>query len=748
MLSLIFNEKERSMPDLDDFYNKITEMNQKSLKDLESCFENLKDYISRLEPVKLLTQLSLTFLTVPKGEFIDESHDTWKWSRWIEFLAGYLVSRNYPIESEKYIDGKTIEEVERLLDSYFQSISNYIFTSVSKKDNNLEESLLITSVKNYSLFVRGDTYPHKFFELAEDLYSHHDCWFIKNLGFTIKQAIDISISIRNEYAVMINELKDYTELEAKKHVDELIKKGKACENDRSRLEINAACYLYYGNSDSLFYFTVDELSAFSGFEKKVCERYLDRMSQEFGYRNPMFLNTFEDALSAPWDYNTLYERPIIRYEEKYFVPVFSLFPTVLFNTFHYDLLEDSSYEETYNRKRGSWLEVRTANCLRRIFPDDEILINPKYPNNEEFSDVLVLHDRKIFIINCKSKRLKYESRIGHSFTAIKEDFEKGIKDSFKQGVRARDYLNDNENSQIIANGYPLIVDINQVTNIFLMSVTLSSYQNLATRLANIEPALKLFTDNQYPWAISLFDLEIICELIDYPSVFIHYTKRRLQLEKTHFRVSADEIDLLGFYIHRGLYFKSDIFENINGLYLFSYSDEIDKFMFDKYELGKNPIKPKLKFPSGFEDYIVQVEKLESAYKTDCIMRLLDLDYQSREFFMESMEQIKDKTRNDSGLHSFSMDVKSGEFGISFVSMDAGGNIEELFRQTDAFAIMKKHKTKINEWIGFGWDLNSKKVVDVAIFLSYEPFDDPILDKIAEEKLRKGQFIEIPNDDRK
>ena len=103
------------------------------------------------------------------------------------------------------------------------------------------------------------------------------------------------------------------------------------------------------------------------------------------------------------------------------------FTSVLFNTFHYDLIEDSSYSEIYNKKRGVWLEKKTADCFKRIFPSEKVLLNPQYPNGEEYSDVLVLHDRKIYIVQCKSKRLRYESEIWNNYEILKDDIGKIIE---------------------------------------------------------------------------------------------------------------------------------------------------------------------------------------------------------------------------------------------------------------------------------------------------------------------------------
>ncbi|MBL7204008.1 MAG: hypothetical protein ISS63_06705 [Desulfobacteraceae bacterium] len=142
------------------------------------------------------------------------------------------------------------------------------------------------------------------------------------------------------------------------------------------------------------------------------------------------------------------------------------------NTFHYDLITDEDNKDEYNFIRGKWLEKRTAESLKPIFGSDNVILNSEYPNKEELSDVLVLYDRKIFIIQCKSKALRYESKIGEDYEVLKSDIRKGIKESFDQALKARRYLLETEHPKLIHNNMRLTVDTNQVTDVFLISITL------------------------------------------------------------------------------------------------------------------------------------------------------------------------------------------------------------------------------------------------------------------------------------
>lgn len=733
--------------DLTKFYEDLRKTNIKADEDIKTNFANLSTYLKEVDPIKLLSQLALTFLSVPEDKFIEESSDTFKWARWIEFLAGYIVSHVYPQNARSNIDGRDLEKIEKLLDEYFRSVSVFLTTSrisngaPDKTDKEVES--VVQSAKIHSLYVRGESYPYFLQETAKKIYTPHDTWFSKNLGFTISEALLISESIINEHNRRINDEKQPCLERAQKHVNKLITEGKANEKDKKDLEMKFGCYYYFGNADNILSFTLDDLVRFSEQPKEKCEQYLSRLSQKFGYKNPKYRNSYENPHTAPWDYNTLYERPIISYGDRYFIPLPSLFNEVLLHTFYYDLINDNRYWKNEGEKKyGGWLEQETANLLKNVFPEDEIFINPLYPDGNELCDVLVLHDRKVFIFQCKTKKLRYEAKIGRDYNLIKDDLSKSVKESFEQASRAREHFFNNQQTKIKVFRGEIVVDSRQISEIFPVSITLGDYQNLTTRLANINPTLNLFSDNQYPWAVSLLDLRIISELIDYPSMFIHYVKRRLAIERTNFELKADETDLLGFYLSQGLYFETDEFKKMNGVALTGFSDNIDKFFFEKYECGKNPKKPKQKMPAQFEEYLQNIESLESPYKTDCAIRLLELGYQGKEMFINAAEQAKERAVKDNGLHSFSTVINNNSLGLSFIAMNANGNLEKLFKQVFPFAVMKKYTTRCKEWVGFGWDKNSKKLIDVAVFLSFDWQEDPEIDKIAKGNLKPGQMVNI------
>jgi hypothetical protein len=147
-------------------------------------------------------------------------------------------------------------------------------------------------------------------------------------------------------------------------------------------------------------------------------------------------------------------------------------------------------------------------------------------------------------------------------------------------------------------------------------------------------------------------------------------------------------------------------------------------------------------PNGFSDFLADVERARNDYAINCALSLLDLGTQGRTRFMELVGQTKERSRQDKSLHSFSAVLKDGRCGHSFLSYNAAGDYMQLFSQTAAFAMLKKYQSKCDQWVGFGWDLTSARMVNVAFFVSQPWSYDERMEQLVRDKLKPGQRIEI------
>lgn len=712
---------------------------------LQESFDDLETFLARYDPISLLSQLTLTFMFTPENEFQSESSDVFEWQRYIELLAGIALGRPLPSRPTDPIDGPVLTQLHTLIEKYFNEVSKQLAFEAHPNSENPDKDFLLIEAKIESLYVRGDAYPHQFFTFAQGLYGSHDQWFTAKYGFTIEEAIRLAKAIGTEYSERVNRSGENARAAARRRAEELIAEGEFPEDQRRDLEKGIFCALHFGQADSLLAFSADELAQCSGGSPETCKRFLGRMSQPFGYRNPAFPNTFIEAAKAPWDYNTLSERPLVSHDGKYWLFVPPLLVSSVFNTFFFDLMGDDEYRPIFEKARGAYVERKTAEFVCRVFPEMTFL-NPTFPNGEELADAIVLHDHKVLIFQCKSKALTRLARIGGNFDALRKDVQNAIADAFQQCVRARKHLKEHKPATFRVGGCQCSLDADQVNEIYLICVTAMPLQTLAARLANTNSTLGLFPDNEYPWSLSLGDLDVVTQVLRTPARFLHYAQRRRQVEATPFRLNADEMDYLGFYLLNGMRLEAEEFKGMDAVGLSGFSDDLDRWVYETFELDRPVDPPQIVMTDAFSNFLRDIESSSDEYRTDCAIALLDLSTAGRNKFIEMVTQTKEQSKHDGCLHSFSLVLAGGKRGLSFVSLDSKEKAGQLFMQSSGFAMAKKYDAKCDEWVGFGWDISSAKSVDVSFFISQPWTYDAEIEKVLKSVLRPGRRIELGDSD--
>src|SRR5262249_26535669 len=147
--------------------------------------------------------------------------------------------------------------------------------------------------------------------------------------------IRISKAIDKECGERFNRSIQQARTNAHAKAAEMIAGKQIVEDQRADLEARIACVLHFEQAKDTLAFTAEELSDFAQVPKQTAACFLERMSQEFGYHNASFPNSFNDPTKAGWDYNTLNERPIVARDGRYWLFVGPLLRSALFTTFYF-----------------------------------------------------------------------------------------------------------------------------------------------------------------------------------------------------------------------------------------------------------------------------------------------------------------------------------------------------------------------------------------------------------------------------
>jgi hypothetical protein len=245
------------------------------------------------------------------------------------------------------------------------------------------------------------------------------------------------------------------------------------------------------------------------------------------------------------------------------------------------------------------------------------------------------------------------------------------------------------------------------------------------------------------WAVALGDLDIVTDVCHSPARFLQYIRRRLLLEQGDIRVHGDEMDLLGFFLTQGLWMKDERFAEANLLAISGFSNQVDEYVFRRWDCKEITERPAIERPDGFYSLIEGIEKLNQLHRTDCAITLLELSSSSSEKLMNIVKLTKQKTREDNKSHSASLQGESQEGlpGISFQSFPADTNPDFAHKRTAGFGIIKKYAERRETWVALGWLQNTNSSVNEACWLSFPWRYQDQLEEAA-RSLRSGQAKQI------
>jgi|GEM_PF-3946615 len=680
--------------------------------EVRTSYKELYDFIKKFNNHELLASITLVFGSSGVDEESMLKFYASPWLAWTEIITGIVMKEK---DSDNKLLCPSFEDLNRIRDLmtvYWKNIQLYeLYSTNNDPSLSSRKKEILFHSKLISMSVRRDAYIFNYWNSATELYSSHKQWFEEHLGFNIENAVSIGRYIFDYLNQQCNILLSEVDYSVEK-VD--LKKAY-----------------------SSISFTTDDIVKATGIDLKKSEAFFNRMSLSLECLGVNYRDSFANPFKIPWDFNPLYDKPVIRFRNRYLVVSPSLMAESIFKTFYYDLMEDKEYSGKFSNERGKWLEEKTAKILQKVFPVNEIFLNPLKMNNEELCDILVLHDHKALIINCKSKLLTLRARIGEDIKKIKEDFIKGVINSFLQAGKAKEYLQTTSTASFLYKNLRITLNSAQVSDYFLICITSENYNNLLTQLKLIEQGLQVFGGKEFPWAVSINDLDVILEILDKPYTFVHYLKNRLTIEYLKQDIIGYELDLLGYYIQGNLFFNSPEFRKATGILIDGYSAGIDSYILSKY-FGLSARKPAQKWPEHFEKLITQTEELGQDYRTDCILKLLDLDNETKNIILNTLIEADSKLHRTEKPYIYSLlfneDIENESFGISVFIAPRNKLVRDLYEDIYVDSILRKYTTKSKEWICIAKNTGSERIVDTVFYANFKWKEDPVIEKMCKEEL--------------
>jgi hypothetical protein len=695
---------------------------------------------------------------------------------YVEYLTLLLLTQSpdsLSWESIQVVDGQVLEDIQKRLEGLFHTTIWSFMVNDLDPDNPTEPNevhgLRFTALAN-SLVVRFPGYHHHMRDILKGLFAPLEDDLLSLFGFTMSDAICLADAInelvtgrlRIKFKAVRSQAQELRKAVKKYRRGKKGTKGipldaiKALTNIppkqlKSRLDLFAIGAALDRIGD-IFAFSAQELADAARVDLQRTTSFLGRLSLDFG--------SVERRYRYPAPTHPLMSKPFVRHGSRYLCPV----PQSLEFSLRYSiesylkpasperLVNDARYWKRYEEARSTFTETIALDYLKRCLPHASVYRNLTYEaltkegtTTRAELDGLIVFETVIFVIESKAGTLSLPARRG-GIARMKEEMKELVEHAYHQGLRAKRFIQETASPVFFDYaGKEVVIDKNSLDKIFLVTVTLESLDVFVTALYKLK-GLGFFGSEELPWDVSLADLRVISEMIEFPSQLIHYLERRKAINEIARITAHDELDWLGHYLKEGLYFD-DIFEREDAPSIFNllhYSQDFDNYYL--YETGQRHShveKPRQPMPAICRQLLNELEANHPLGYSRACGAILDLSGEAREQLALAIHSQKRRTKADNGLHDFTMITEGAKAGIT-IMFSRCERSAEMRAKLKIYCELKKYQTKSDLWVGVGIDVDGSNLLDCLITSRFEWTEDPELGRVVEKALRPlGEMTKRP-----
>jgi hypothetical protein len=579
--------------------------------------ERLDEILKEADAVDLLARAGFLYLPIDPDTFKEWEND--RSPGHIEYLALQVL----PSCLDQAVDVHPMEaasltgEVIGLVRELFEIENQLLAFGMAQKPEVMHDQTEQYRVRSQmeSLSVRGSAYTEHVRAILLGTLGQFDTECERLLGFTAEQAINLVPAIAEVVglrlaprleeadaarAMMLAQLPKQRRKGVPGPVPDWIVNMKPTEAKRWVRHI--ALMWTFSNARELATFTAADVAEVSGIPEANVAAFL-----------AAFTCTPDNYRAVhhrfPVGAHPLTEAPILRVQDGYMLPV----PSAMFEALRprmEDLLQraDANVWDRYAKARADFVETESVRRLREAIPGANGFTGLGWKSTSDESDLdgLVAVDAFTLRIQTKAGRVHAPSRRGAP-ERMRANLTALIKEAAQQH-QALDLALKAEGAVAIGLGRhqqalelaPFQVEV----IVCLDDVTVWATESHHLRKIEMLPA-----DRPIPWILSLADLMAVTDILQ-GAQLLHYITRRVRLEAFGKIAAHDELDWVGYYIDRGLYFE-DMFEGPDApseYRLLSFTEAFDAWYFTREGVRDVPApKPKQPLPSRVAALIEALE---------------------------------------------------------------------------------------------------------------------------------------------
>lgn len=686
---------------------------------------------------------------------------------YVEYLTLLLLSQppdSLSWDSMQLIDGQVLTDIQERLEGLFHTTIWLFMVKDIDQDNptgrtDVDELRFMALAD--SLIVRFPAYHHHMRDILTGLFATLEEDLLSVFGFTLHDALRLADAINDLVSGRLRTKGQAIRSEAKKLRKAVEKYRRRKEGTKgipldaikalakvppkqlkSRLELFAKAAALHRIGD-IFAFSAEELAREGKVDLYRTMSFLSRLSLDFG--------SVERRYRYPSPTHPLMLKPFVRHDSRYVCPLpqsleFSLrysIESYLKPASQECIVAGSRYWDKYEESRSNFTETAALGYLKQCLRHASVYHNLSYETRTENSltvrselDGLIVFDTVVFLIETKAGTLSLPARRG-GIARMKEEMKELVEHAFRQGLRAKRFIQETARPVFFdPAGQEVVIDKNSLDKIFLVTVTLESLDVFVSALYKLK-GLGLFGSEELPWAVSLADLRVISEMIEFPSQFVHYLERRKRINEIARIKAHDELDWLGHYLKEGLYFD-EMFAREDAPSIFNllhYSTEFDSYYL--YETGQRRTvvdKPCQTMPAICRQLLNELEANHPLGYSRACGAILDLSGQAKGQLADVIHAQMVRTKADNGLHDFTLITKSTRTGIT-IMFSRSERSPEMRDKLKVYCDLKKYQTESNLWIGIGINVDCSNLLDCLVTSRFEWREDHELGQIVEKALR-------------
>jgi hypothetical protein len=675
--------------------------------------KKLESVLAKYDAINMIANFALVNISYDPETYKEYAHEGKQ--PYVEYICLLYLKKPYEAKEPTPIGKDEIQEVWDAVDKIFNNTILFYSTETANPNRvaapDRLDDLRYRTI-NYELNVRNPAYYHHELDLLRGLFRPLTEWMEQHLGFNIDDAIDITNSMPELAMEKFGMRRDESNKAAKELREEVIryKKGEPIDSKYPRTVVDQLSKISgkdltetvknmligwtFLGLGMVWSTTRDELAKKTKIDPQKVAAFLDFFSLGFGDVDADF--------NWPSPTHKLQKKPIIQWDGDYLLPIANLLVENMRFALESAVKEDSTYWETYQRGRSGYLEEQALQLLSNALGGCEYHLNLSYPKlnsqqGEEFElDGLITFDNALFLVECRAKTMSLPARRGAP--SVTEDLKGIVVEAHNQALRAREYIRNAKPPVFrLANGQTLTLDVSRIKQVFLITISLDPLTVFTPVLHEVAD-LGIFNSNELPWAVCLTDLRVISELCEFPSEFIHFLRRRLEINQIKSVHVSDELDWFGHYLAEGLSFEKFLLSTASELRLTTYTAPMDDYYLYKMGVRKTPTKKPSQNILPLMRQVIESLEIERPHGySDAVCILLDMGGKARKQFEQSFHRIRKRAARTKGLYDFTMYSEESKTG-STVMAAATLSIEDLVtRLQDAYE-QKRRQRGYKRWL--------------------------------------------------